>query len=315
MNEHAAGEAATPIEDREREARSLRRLLRSFGSTGSYGLVLVMIVVTYALAATLSGRGATTILLFTQMATVWQALRISVARRGLRFATTGLFILTTIAAVANLFAADHEAFVALAFTASATLYFVAPFSIVRHVGWRRTVDQETLLGALAGLPVHRDGLRVRLSAARCGAVLTVLRRRRRRYGEPGPVLQLHHAHDHRLRQPRPSYQSWPEPCGAGGPHWPVVPGDRGRQGRERLAPARLAAIRSQLREQTRPRPMRRSSNDAERGDPALAGQRDVAELGRFPPIRGMRERLRQGRMRPGLGGGGLVAVRLGRAVH
>jgi hypothetical protein len=26
---------------------------------------------------------------------------------------------------------------------------VAPFSIVRHVGWRRTVDQETMLGALA----------------------------------------------------------------------------------------------------------------------------------------------------------------------
>lgn len=149
MNEHAAGEAATPIEDREREVRSLRRLLRSFGSTGSYGLVLVMIVATYALAATLSGRGATTILLLSQMATVWQALRISVARRRVRFATTGLFILTTIAAVANLFAPKHQAFVALAFTASAALYFVAPFSIVRHVGLRRTVDQETLLGALA----------------------------------------------------------------------------------------------------------------------------------------------------------------------
>jgi hypothetical protein len=149
VNEHDAGDAATPIEEREREVRSFRRLLRSFGSTGSYGLVLVMIVVTYALAVTLSGRGATTILLFSQMATVWQALRISVARRGLRFATTGLFILTTIAAVANLFAPKHEAFVALAFTTSAALYFVAPFSIVRHVGWRRTVDQETMLGALA----------------------------------------------------------------------------------------------------------------------------------------------------------------------
>jgi hypothetical protein len=92
--------SVVPNEEREREVRSLRRLLRSFGSTGSYGLVLLMIVATYALAVTLSGRGATTILLFSQMVTVWQALRISVARRGLRFATTGLFILTTIAAVA-----------------------------------------------------------------------------------------------------------------------------------------------------------------------------------------------------------------------
>jgi hypothetical protein len=115
----------------------------------SYGLVLVMIVVTYVLAATLSGRWAATILLFTQIATVWQALRISAGRPGFRLAATGLFILTTIAAVANLFATKNSAFVAFAFTVSAVLYFVAPFSIVRHIGYRRTVDQVTLLGALA----------------------------------------------------------------------------------------------------------------------------------------------------------------------
>jgi Ion channel len=115
----------------------------------SYGLVLVMIVVTYVLAATLSGRWAATILLFTQIATVWQALRISAARPGFRLAATGLFILTAIAAVANLFVTKNSAFVAFAFTVSAVLYFVAPFSIVRHIGYRRTVDLVTLLGALA----------------------------------------------------------------------------------------------------------------------------------------------------------------------
>jgi hypothetical protein len=149
VNEHAAGDSATPIEDREREARSLRSLLRSFGATGSYGLVLVMIVVTYVLAATLSGRWAATILLFIQIATVWQALRLSAARRGLRIAANGLFVLSMIAAVGNLFVTTDDAFVAFAFTAAAVLYFVAPFSIVRHVGYRRTVDQETMLGALA----------------------------------------------------------------------------------------------------------------------------------------------------------------------
>jgi hypothetical protein len=35
------------------------------------------------------------------------------------------------------------------FVASGVLYLVAPFSIVRHIAFRRTVDQETMLGALA----------------------------------------------------------------------------------------------------------------------------------------------------------------------
>ena len=148
VNERA-GETAAQIEDTERQARALRRLLRAFRSTSSYGLVLLMIVVTYVLATSLPDRWAATILLFAQIATVWQALRVSLARRGLRLVATGLFILSTIAAIANLFAAKNSALVAFAFTASTILYVVAPFSIVRHIGYRRTVDQETMLGALA----------------------------------------------------------------------------------------------------------------------------------------------------------------------
>ncbi len=143
------GDTAARTKDSEREARAFRRLLRPFRSTGGYGLVLVMIVATYVLAVTLSGRWAATILLFTQMATVWVALRITVTRRGLRLAANGLFVLTTIAAVANLFAPKSSSFVAFAFLAAAFLYFVAPFSIVRHIGYRQTVDRETMLGALS----------------------------------------------------------------------------------------------------------------------------------------------------------------------
>src|SRR6266508_2982906 len=113
MNDRAR-DTATQIEDTERQARALRRLLRSFSSTNSYGLVLLMIVVTYVLAASLSGR--------------WAA---------------------AIAAVANLFGGKNSDFVAAAFLASTVLYVVAPFSIVRHIGYRPTVDQETMLGALA----------------------------------------------------------------------------------------------------------------------------------------------------------------------
>lgn len=137
------------VHESEREARAVRRLLRSFGSTSSYGLVLVLLIVTYALAVTLTEQWGATVLLFAQMATVWLALRTSVARRGLQLIATVLFILAGIAAVANLFAKHDPHFAVAAFLAAAVLYFVAPFAIVRHIGYRRGVDQETLLGALA----------------------------------------------------------------------------------------------------------------------------------------------------------------------
>jgi hypothetical protein len=91
--------------DREREARALRRLLRSFRSPSSYGLVLVMIIGSYVMAVTLPAQWGQTLLLFVQIATVWLALHTSRARGGLR--------------------------------------------LVRHIGYRRMVDRETMLGALA----------------------------------------------------------------------------------------------------------------------------------------------------------------------
>jgi hypothetical protein len=137
-----------PRED-ERQRRGVRRLLRAFWSPSSYGVVLVMIAVTYVLATSLTSRWGSSVLLFAQIATVWVALRISSARRGFRFVAGALFALTAIAAVVNLFP-DHRAELAGAVLAAASLlYFIAPYSIVRHIGYRRVVDQETMLGALA----------------------------------------------------------------------------------------------------------------------------------------------------------------------
>ena len=59
----------------DREARAVRRLLRSFRSSDSYGLVVVMILVTYVMAAALSERWGATILVVVQIGTVWLALR------------------------------------------------------------------------------------------------------------------------------------------------------------------------------------------------------------------------------------------------
>ncbi len=143
-------EPAQQPEDGDREARAFRRLLHSFHTTGSYGLVLVMIIVTYVLATSLSNRSwGASVVLFGQMGTVWLALRTSQARRGLRLVANVLFLLSAIGAVANLFAADSSDLGPFVFLAASVLYFLAPFAIVRRIGYRRTVDQETMLGALA----------------------------------------------------------------------------------------------------------------------------------------------------------------------
>jgi hypothetical protein len=136
------------VTDRDRSARALRRLLGSLHSSDSYGLVLLMIVLTYVLATTLAQRWAVTVLLVVQIATVWLALRTAQAPRGLRLVANGLFVLTAVAAVAHL-VAEGDSTMPYVFTAASVLYVVAPFWIVRHIAYRRAVDQETMLGALA----------------------------------------------------------------------------------------------------------------------------------------------------------------------
>ena len=142
-------EVAQRVRDRERAAGPIRRLVRSFWSTDSYGLVLLMIVTTYVLAAMLSQYWAATVVLTVQIATVWLALRTSEARRGVRLAADGLFVLAAVAAAGNLRPRSGLALEPSVFVASGVLYLVAPFSIVRHIATRRAVDQETMLGALA----------------------------------------------------------------------------------------------------------------------------------------------------------------------
>jgi Ion channel len=132
----------------EREARAIRRLVRSFHSTDSYGLLVLMIVATYTLAATLTEPWGATIVLVAQIGTVWLALRTSLATRGLRGVAAVLFALATVAAVMNLFVERDSDLVAFAFLAGSLLYVLAPVAIVRHIGYRQEVDQETMLGAL-----------------------------------------------------------------------------------------------------------------------------------------------------------------------
>ena len=57
--------------------------------------------------------------------------------------------MAAVSAVVNAFVTTGTRESAFVFSAASVLYFVAPFSIVRHIAFRREVDQEAMLGALA----------------------------------------------------------------------------------------------------------------------------------------------------------------------
>lgn len=88
-------------------------------------------------------------MLFAQIVTVELALRTSQTRRSTRVAAAVVLVVAGVGAIVNLFVDGNqvaEVFVALA---GGLLYFIAPFSIVRHIALRPVVDRETMLGAVA----------------------------------------------------------------------------------------------------------------------------------------------------------------------
>ena len=133
-------------QDNDREARSIRRLVRSFHSTGSYGLLMLMIVATYVLATTLTHGGDDRAGRPDRHGLAGPA-DLAGAPASPRVAAV-LLAAATVAAAANLFVERDSDLVAFVFLTASALYVVAPISIVRHIGYRREVDQETMLGAL-----------------------------------------------------------------------------------------------------------------------------------------------------------------------
>jgi hypothetical protein len=125
------------------------RLLQAFSSPDSYGLVLLLILVTYALSATATATWAVSLVLFVQLATIWVTLQAAQARRRLREVTTAFLVLSAAAAILNLFLPRGPAGDGGMAVVSGLLYVVAPGVIVRHLVWRRTVDTQTVLGAIA----------------------------------------------------------------------------------------------------------------------------------------------------------------------
>ncbi len=111
--------------------------------------MLLLIVVTYALSAALTASWAASLVLAVQIATVWVTLRASRARRSVRVVASVALVVAALAAVGNLFFHDQIHGGRIAPWFSCLLYLIAPLSIVRHLVRRRTVDSETVLGAIA----------------------------------------------------------------------------------------------------------------------------------------------------------------------
>ena len=129
--------------------RPRRRLVEAFSSPDSYGLVLLLILVTYALSAAITAAWAVSLVLLVQIATVWVTLRASRARRLARVIADVILVIAGLAALVNLFIHQETAGTGLLAVLSGLLYLVAPVAIVRHLALRRMVDLQTVLGAIA----------------------------------------------------------------------------------------------------------------------------------------------------------------------
>ena len=132
----------------ERRRQRPRRLLRAFISPDSYGLVLLLILVTYVLSATMTAPWAVSLVLFVQIATIWVTLQASEARRRVREVASGLLVVSAAIAILNLFISRDVADGVMA-VVSGLLYVAAPAVIVRRLVLRQTVDTQTVLGAIA----------------------------------------------------------------------------------------------------------------------------------------------------------------------
>ncbi|TWD80012.1 ion channel [Kribbella amoyensis] len=134
---------------RVRPRRRPRRVRELIASPDSYGLVLVLILVTYVVTAMATSAWTASLGLVLQITTIWMTLRASQARRRLRAVASVLLVASAGIAVLHLFVPNEAASSGIIAVTSGLLYLAAPVVIVRHLVLRPAVDGETLLGAIA----------------------------------------------------------------------------------------------------------------------------------------------------------------------
>jgi hypothetical protein len=126
-----------------------RRLLSRFYAPDSYGLVVLLILLTYVVSVSVEAEWGASLVVVVQVATVWFALRTSRARRSARLVADALLVLASAVAILapSLDTARGTSNFVLA--ASVVLYLIAPLAIVQNLIRRPNVDGETFLGAIA----------------------------------------------------------------------------------------------------------------------------------------------------------------------
>jgi len=125
-----------------------RRLGSAMVSADSYGLVLLLLMVTYVVAVSIDEKWAGPVVLTVALVTVWLTLRTSHARPAARFAADIGLSLAAAAAVLSFFNHHPGGQLGGVFALCCLLYLIAPFSIVRDLMLRDEIDTETLLGAI-----------------------------------------------------------------------------------------------------------------------------------------------------------------------
>jgi hypothetical protein len=136
-----------PLEQRRRHRPG--RFIEAFSSPDSYGLVLLLLVATYVLSATVTSPWGVSLVLFVQISTIWVTLQASQARRRLREVIGAILVVSAAAAILHLFIDQGPIGTGIMAVFSGLLYVAAPVIVVRHLLLRQTVDTQTVLGAIA----------------------------------------------------------------------------------------------------------------------------------------------------------------------
>jgi hypothetical protein len=117
--------------------------------TDSYGLVLVLLIVTYFVAATAGDRPYGRVLMLVVLAaTTWLALRTSQVRRRVSRTALVLIVLATAAGVIGGVLGTEETSKLVSVSLTTVLVVVAPISIARHLASHRVVNLNTFYGAI-----------------------------------------------------------------------------------------------------------------------------------------------------------------------
>lgn len=128
----------------------IHRLFKTLVFAGSsYGFVLMLVVLTYLVSVSFAEGWAQWVVIAIQFLTVWFTFRTARATLSVRVVILIAFGAVALVALVDTFLPVASPLLAAAFVLSSLLYIGAPVAIVRDVGNRRIVDQETVLGAIA----------------------------------------------------------------------------------------------------------------------------------------------------------------------